>query len=61
MVRLIIFASLPQNAYSLGMRIIHHTENLPKLVIITLVWLVCRSVNAKNLGSIEVWWINLQT
>ena len=54
MVRLIIFASLPQNGYSLGMRIIHHTENLPNLVSLTLVRLVCRSVNAKNLGSIEV-------
>ena len=33
------------------MRIIHHTENLPKLVGFTLIRLVCHSVNAKNLGS----------
>ena len=61
MVRLIIFASLPQNIYSLRMQIIHYTKNLPKLVSFILVWLVYRSVNIKNLGYIEIWWINLQT
>ena len=42
------------------MQIIYYIKNLPKLVSFTLVWLVYRSVNTKNLGYIEVWWINLR-
>ena len=37
MIKLIIFSSLSQNAYNLELH--RHTENLPKLVSLTLVWL----------------------
>ena len=46
-------SGLLQDSKIRKMQIIYHTKNLHKLVNIALIWLVCYSINTKNLDIIN--------